>query len=75
MEVYEAINKRRTAREFLSKEVSFEAVKRILAAGNMAPAWNHNRNWSFIVLKTDGEKEYAFDYAILFNCLYNAAAA
>ena len=59
MELYEAINKRRTAREFLDKDVDFEAIKRILEAGNLAPTWNHNRNWSYIVLSTDEEKEYA----------------
>lgn len=63
MEFYEAINKRRTTREFLDKEVDFEVIKRILDAGNKAPTWNHNRNWSYIILKTDEEKEYAFEYA------------
>lgn len=63
MDFYEVIEKRRTVREFLDKEVDFEAIKRILEAGNKAPTWNHNRNWSFIVLRTDEEKEYAFDYA------------
>lgn len=63
MDFYEVINKRRTTREFLDKEVDFEAIKRILEAGNKAPTWNHNRNWSFIVLKTDEEKEFAFEYA------------
>lgn len=38
MELYEALNKRRTVREFLDKEIDFEAVKRILEAGNMAPS-------------------------------------
>ena len=63
MELYKAIEKRRTVREFLKKDVEFEAIKRILEAGNKAPTWNHNRNWSYIILKTDAEKEYAFDYA------------
>lgn len=63
MEFYEAINKRRTVREFLNKEVDFEIIKKILEAGNKAPTWNHNRNWSYIILKTDEEKEFAFDYA------------
>lgn len=63
MEFYEVVNKRRTKREFLDKEVDFEAIKRILDAGNKAPTWNHNRNWSYIILKTDEEKEYAFEYA------------
>ena len=63
MELYEAIYKRRTVRKFLEKEVDFDAVKRILEAGNRAPTWNHNRNWSYIVLRTEGEKAYAFERA------------
>ena len=62
MEFYDVINKRRTVREFLDKEVDFEAIRRILEAGNEAPTWNHNRNWSFIILRTDEEKEYAFEH-------------
>ena len=63
MELYEAINKRKTTREFLDTEVDFEVIKRILEAGNKAPTWNHNRNWQYIVLRTDEEKEYAFSEA------------
>ena len=63
MDFYEAVYKRRTVREFLDKDVDFEAIKRILEAGNAAPTWNHNRNWSFIVLRTEEEKDYAFEYA------------
>lgn len=63
MDFYETINKRKTTREFLDKPVDFEAIKRILNAGNKAPTWNHNRNWSFIVLQTDEEKEFAFPEA------------
>ena len=63
MELYEAIYKRRTVRKFLEKEVDFDAVKRILEAGNRAPTWDHNRNWSYIVLRTEEEKAYAFEHA------------
>lgn len=63
MEFYEVINKRRTVREFLNKEVDFEAIKRILEAGYNAPTWNHNRNWHFIILKTDEEREAILEYA------------
>ena len=63
MEFYEVINKRRTAREFLDKEVDFEVIKRILEAGYNAPTWNHNRNWHFIILKTDEEREAILEYA------------
>ena len=61
MEFYEAVEKRRTVRAFLDQEVDFEVIQRILEAGNKAPTWNHNRNWSYIILQTDEEKEYAFD--------------
>ena len=60
MEFYEAVDKRKTTREFLKKEVDFESIKRILEAGNKAPTWDHNRNWQYIILRTDEEKEYAF---------------
>ena len=72
MEFYEAINKRRTTREFLNKEVDFDTIKRILDAGNKAPTWDHNRNWQFIVLRTDEEKEYAFGYAKIIADKFNA---
>ena len=57
MEFHEVIDKRRTTRQFLQREVSFEAVKRILEAGNRAPTWDHNRNWQYFVLRTEEEKE------------------
>lgn len=63
MDFYDVIERRRTAREFLDKDVDFESIKRILQAGNKAPTWNHNRTWSYILLRTDEEKEYAFGYA------------
>ena len=72
MEFYKVINQRRTTREFLEKEVDFEVIKRILEAGNKAPAWDHNRNWQFIVLRTDEEKEYAFSEAKAIADQFNA---
>ena len=40
----------------------------------MAPTWNHNRNWSYIILRTDEEKEYAFEYAKKFADKFDADA-
>ena len=62
MELYEAIRKRRTVREFLNKEVDFEAIKRRIAAG-MKASWDHCRGWQLIVLHEREEKERAFAYA------------
>ena len=60
MEFYDAVERRKTTREFLKKDVDFAAVRRILEAGNRAPTWDHNRNWRYILLRTDEEKECAF---------------
>lgn len=62
MEFIDVINKRRTVRKFTDKDVDFEVIKKILEAGNKAPTWNHNRNWSYIILKTEEEKEFALDH-------------
>lgn len=43
MEFYEAINRRRTVREWKNKDVPLEVLKRILAAGIQAPTHNHLR--------------------------------
>ncbi len=63
MDFYEAVRRRRTVREFLDEDVDFDVVRRILEAGNAAPTWNHNRNWSYIILRTPEEKERAFAQA------------
>ena len=63
MEFYEVIDKRRTVREFLDRDVDFEVIKRILEAAYKAPTWNHNRNWHYIILKTPEEKEAILEYA------------
>ena len=63
MEFREVIEKRRTSREWADKEVDFEAIKRMIAAGMKAPSWDHYRNWQFIVLHEREEKEQAFAYA------------
>ncbi len=63
MEFYDAINGRRTVREFLNREVEPAALQRILAAGFAAPTWNHKRNWHFIVLGKDADREAVFGFA------------
>lgn len=43
-----------------------------MKAGNKAPTWDHNRNWQYIVLRTDEEKEYAFSEAKAIADQFNA---
>ena len=63
MEFHEIINKRRTSREWTDKGVDFDRIKRIIAAGMKAPSWDHYRNWQFIVLHEQEDKDRAFAYA------------
>ncbi len=50
MEFYEAINRRRTIREFEGKAAPQEALHRILEAGLKAPSSDHMRQWVPVVL-------------------------
>ncbi len=51
MELYEAIGKRRTVRDFAGKLVPDETLKRIMDAGLKAPSHDHARDWHFIVIR------------------------
>lgn len=50
MELYEAIEKRRTIRDFEDKPVDMEVIKKILSAGLKAPTNNHLRQWEFVII-------------------------
>lgn len=55
MDVYEAMARRRTVREFSSAPVPEQAVRRVLAAGLTAPSNAHLKPWQFVLLR-DPEK-------------------
>ena len=60
MDFYDAVNRRRTSRQWLDRDVDSAALERILDAGNKAPTWDHHRSWHYIILRTAEEKEAAF---------------
>lgn len=62
MEFYEAIKNRRTVRDWAKKEVSQAVLNRILWAGLQAPSNDHLRNWEFIILHSEEEKENALQF-------------
>ena len=62
MDLYEAIEKRKTVRRWEDKEVPEEVLKKILSAGLAAPTNDHLRNWDFIVTKDPKEKETALQF-------------
>lgn len=48
---YDAVNRRRSVREFKPIPVEAEKLRRILEAGLKAPSHNHRREWEFILVK------------------------
>jgi len=50
MEVYEAVNRRRSIRQFEDREIPCEVPKRIPDAGLKAPFSDHQRQWELVML-------------------------
>lgn len=55
MNVYEAINSRRTVRDFQDRTIGQDIIERIIDAGLKAPSNDHLRNWEFVIVN-DKEK-------------------
>ena len=56
MDVYEAIGRRKTIRDFAQRAVDRESIKKILEAGMAAPTNDHLRNWEYIVVEEKEER-------------------
>lgn len=61
MELYEAIEKRRTIRDFENKPVDAAIVERIIGAGLKAPTNNHLRQWEFVIVNDKAERSRVLD--------------
>ncbi|MCR5804339.1 MAG: nitroreductase family protein [Clostridia bacterium] len=55
MDFYEAVNNRRSIRNFTDEKIPEETIKRIVEAAYKAPANDHFRDWHYIVI-TDKDK-------------------
>jgi len=53
MDLYKAIDARRTIRDFDNVPIDDEIIERIIAAGMKAPSNDHMRDWHFIVIKDE----------------------
>lgn len=51
MELFEAIEKRRTIRDFENEEIAQETIEKIIKAGLQAPTNDHMRDWHYIVIQ------------------------
>jgi nitroreductase len=50
MDIYEAIARRMTIRDFSEREIDSDLVIKLLSAGLQAPTNNHLREWHFVLL-------------------------
>jgi len=66
MEVYQAIEKRRTIRKFKGAATK-EQLNRILAAGTKAPSSMNKQNWEFVVVDDPGLIEQISQIKYVFN--------
>lgn len=57
MDVYEAIDARRTIRDFEDRAVPREILEKILGAGLKAPTNDHMRRWEFVVVDDRAQRE------------------
>jgi 5,6-dimethylbenzimidazole synthase len=57
MDFYDAVETRRTVREFQPKPVEEEKIVRVLNAGLKAPSHNHLREWQFILVKDHEQRK------------------
>ena len=62
MDFYEVFTKRHITRKFEKDDIPKETLNKILQAGLNAPSHNHLREWEFIILRTDEEKENALKF-------------
>lgn len=56
MELYSAVERRRTIRDFSEREVPQAALRRVIEAGLKAPSHNHLRQWVFILVKDPAKR-------------------
>jgi nitroreductase len=54
MDVFEAINKRRSVRTYLDKQIEEEKLNTVLEAGRLAPSASNRQEWRFVIVR-DGE--------------------
>lgn len=50
MDIYTAINTRRTVRDFENRAIEMEIIEKLLDAGLKAPTNDHMRSWEFVIV-------------------------
>ncbi len=71
MDVFEAIQKRKSVRDYKHTPVPKKKLKKILKAARLAPSANNSQPWHFIIV-TDLAKKKALSKGIFAKWLYHA---
>uniref|UniRef100_C6E4D7 Nitroreductase n=1 Tax=Geobacter sp. (strain M21) TaxID=443144 RepID=C6E4D7_GEOSM len=61
MDVFEAINGRRSIRKYKDTPVEWEKVGQVLDAARLAPSWKNMQCWRFLVLNSEQRKKALLD--------------
>jgi len=64
MDVYEAISRRKTIRDFRQEEINIEIVKKLLDAGLKAPSHDHLREWQFVIVEDRSKRRELIEQTI-----------
>ena len=57
MDIYEAVNNRRSIRAYKTNSVPKETVVKVVDAARMAPSWANGQCWRFILVESKVEKK------------------
>ena len=57
MELYEALEDRRSIRKYTADPVSDETLQKLLRAAGIAPSWKNNQCWRFIIVREQSRKQ------------------
>jgi nitroreductase len=72
MDVIEAIQNRRSVREFREKDIPTDKIEKILEAGRWAPSGLNNQPWKFMIIKNLKLKENLASYTHYGKIIINA---
>ena len=61
MELYEALQERRSVRKYKTDPVPKEKLNRVLEAAQIAPSWKNKQCWRFIVVRDPERKQQLAD--------------
>jgi nitroreductase len=73
MEVYEAVQKRKSVRSYESTPIPKEVLDRVLESARISPSASNRQPWHFIVV-TDPEKRKALSKGVFAKFLHEAPA-